>query len=210
MQSKTAFWLHFHRIVLPGGNRRYRRTNEGKIRAPSERNLLRLKTHERYQLLKRPVSKLWRSPRVSHRRKGSDDGLSALWPPDDLIANPPDDSAPAGKSPARPKSKLPILWGSVVLILIMAAAGVALQWFKKPASNPPMAAIVAPPAVTNSEIPKAPSPAPETNDLFAGPVMLAKNGRQRPDLCGGNGQKQLRPSKVRRQNRTGFAGCAGQ
>jgi hypothetical protein len=49
-----------------------------------------------------------------------------------------------------------------------------LYWFKK-SETPPVSMQTAPPAPAHSEIPKPPSPAPETNDLLqAGPVSLQK------------------------------------
>jgi hypothetical protein len=92
-----------------------------------------------------------------------------------LVSSPVDPVKPAGNSPAGSKRKLPVLLGSVVLILILAAAGGALYGFKKPGSNPPASTRVRPPTPTNSEIPKEPSRAPEANDpLQAGPVTLQK------------------------------------
>jgi hypothetical protein len=92
-----------------------------------------------------------------------------------LISGPPDIAASDGKSPARPGSKAPVLWGLAVLILILAAASVAFHWFNQTGTTPPAATMAAPSPVTNSEVPPAPSPAPEANDLMvAGPVRLQK------------------------------------
>lgn len=92
-----------------------------------------------------------------------------------LVSQVPPDPTPPGNSLARPKSKHPILWGSIVLSLMLAAASVAFYWTKRPGASPPTAVIAAPPTVTNSEVSNLPAPAPETNDLFAaGPVTLQK------------------------------------
>src|ERR1700690_231089 len=92
-----------------------------------------------------------------------------------LISNPPEVAAPTANAPARSNGKLPVLWGFVVLILILAAAGTTAYWFKRPGGIPPASAPMAPPNVTNSESPQPSSPAPEANDLLqAGPVTLQK------------------------------------
>jgi len=92
-----------------------------------------------------------------------------------LSSRPLDPAAPTGNSPAQPKRKFPVLLVSVILILISAAAGAALYWFKKEGSHPPVTTRAILSIPTNSEIPKKLSPAPEAADLFsAGQVMLQK------------------------------------
>jgi len=93
-----------------------------------------------------------------------------------LRSHPADIAAPKGSFPARSRRKVLIVLASVVLIVILAAAGTAFYRFKKPGQNPPMATKVMNPTPTHSQIPQAPSSAQETGDLFAtGPVRLQKS-----------------------------------
>jgi len=87
-----------------------------------------------------------------------------------LTSHPPVDAGAAGA-----KRKFPVVWSSVILILVLTATGAALYWSQKPASNPPVPTRTAPPTAPSAEISKPASPAAETNDLLqAGPVALQK------------------------------------
>ncbi len=92
-----------------------------------------------------------------------------------LIPNLPGTIPPNEDSPAQPRSRLHVLWRSVVLVLILAAATAVFFGFKRTGANPPVATMATPPVVTHSEIATKPSPPPETNDLFVtGTVLLRK------------------------------------
>lgn len=92
-----------------------------------------------------------------------------------LSSEPVDRVEPAGNSPAGSNKRFPVVLGLIVLLLVLATAGVVLNRFKQTGDNPPPAAMAAPPAETNSETPNPPAAAAETNDLFVtGPVMLQK------------------------------------
>ena len=95
--------------------------------------------------------------------------------PTTLISDPVDAVGRAGASPAWAGRKFYALAGSVMLLLVLAAAGWALHGFRKASSNPPTTTNVASPAAARSSIPHPPAAAPDERDLFAaGPVTLQK------------------------------------
>jgi hypothetical protein len=90
-----------------------------------------------------------------------------------LGADPVGPATPAGELPARSKRGIPVALVSVVLILVLATAGMALYRINKTGAGQPASTLSPPPIAAKTGIPKMPASATEGGDLLqAGPVTL--------------------------------------